>query len=105
MKYININGEEYPFKIGMNALSIIAKETGASLMDLGQNLSFEHILVIAYVGLREGARKEGSKFTKTKIETADLLDENPRAVKIILDNLSESLGFLTEEEAGEEKKI
>jgi len=76
--YIHIGGTRRPVKFGMNALRLFCKATGLKIGDLaklGDDMSLDDAIQLAYYGLYDGARKEGQKFTDSIEDVADWLDE------------------------------
>lgn len=85
--YIHIGGENRPVKFGMNSLRLFCKATGMKIADLaklGDDMSLDDAIQLAYYGLYDGARKEGFKFTATIEDVADWMDE-PRKFEEIFD--------------------
>ena len=82
MEYIEINGKNQPFRFGLRALKKLNAAcpekfeklfNGADTVNFADNIELaEHILQI---GLNEGAKAAGEKYTVTKQKAEDLLDE------------------------------
>lgn len=83
--YIHIGGENRPVKFGMNALRLFCKATGMKIADLaklGDDMSLDDAIQLAFCGLRDGARKEGVKFTCTVDDVADWMDQTGKFEEI-----------------------
>jgi hypothetical protein len=82
MEFIEINGNQMPFRFGLRALKQLEALVGLPIFEKiikGEQPSFGESITLAeailYIGLKEGSRKEGMKFTMKKIEVEDILDE------------------------------
>ena len=82
MEYITINGEQKPFRFSLRAMkrleSAVGKDNFAKIMD-GEQAGMGETITLAervlFIGLSEGAKKAGEKFTMTVEQVEDIVDE------------------------------
>ena len=93
--FVEIDGEKYPIRFGMNALRKYGKRTGTTLADLeklGQDIDLENALQLVYAGIEDGYRKAKQK-CKLDIESlADLIDNDYEALSSCMDVLTKQMG-------------
>lgn len=76
---IEINGNVYPIRFGMNALRRYTKKQGLSLdalSKLGQSISLDDACVLVYCGIEDGCRKSKQDFKLSVDDIADALDDD-----------------------------
>lgn len=72
---IKINNIEYPFKFGFKAALLFEKETGQEFANIGKSMSFEHLAVMVYSGLKAA----GADVTTDVV--IDMIDDDPTIIK------------------------
>jgi hypothetical protein len=105
MNYIKINGEEYPFRMGLNVFRRFGKTTG---MELNQVIDFinavgqtatqgtipfnmlDKLAQLIICGVDDGIRKEKSTLKNTLVidDIIDLFEESPES----LENIFKTMG-------------
>lgn len=81
--YINIAGKEYPVKFGHNTLRQFEVETGEPITN-ATRLPYSSTITLAFLGVRNGARKDGQKFEMTLEQFCDLLDDDAGALERLM---------------------
>lgn len=74
---IEINGESYAIRFGMNALRMYCQEQNVGLnqiTELGNNMGLDEACCLILCGLRDGARKAKKSCDLTVDDIADALD-------------------------------
>ena len=75
MKKVELGGQERPISFSYLCLKEICKKLGLKLNELNQlGSEIDHIGVIAYFGLKYGAKKIGEKFTYKIADIEEWLD-------------------------------
>ena len=82
---IKINKKEYKFKFGFKALLMFEKETGESISKMGDNMTMESIVDIAYAGMKSS----GEKVTKDFIINA--IDEDMSLINVFTEAMSQDM--------------
>ena len=90
---IEINGTEYPFAFTYRCMRQVAKTKG--LDEIEQS---EKAFLLA---INNGYKREGLDQKMSPDELIDILDQDPNALRILTEALSEDMGKLTGEEDGE----
>ena len=75
MEYIKVGKDEKPYNLGRTAIAEAELISGQNLLikpDFNQRL----INALLYVGLKHGARREGTQFKMTQDEVSDLIDDH-----------------------------
>lgn len=90
MKKIKINGKDYPVAFSFNALNELCELKNCSFTELtellaGNALLPNDLVIIAFVGLKEGARKEKEKFDLTIDDVDELLFQNMSLIAEIME--------------------
>jgi hypothetical protein len=83
---INLGGVERPISFGMAAMATFSKETNISINEMflmAQNMRLDHILTLAFAGLKDGARKAKQEFSFTNEDVADWFDADPNGMEKI----------------------
>ena len=96
MKYheLKVNGVKLPFSFGMAALYKLETESNINISEMDQALKDKpvgHIIELLYAGFSDGHRKAKEKFTSTKEDVADWLDDNPELLDKALEVLNSSM--------------
>lgn len=91
-----IKGKYYPVKFGFNAYMQLESILGITVQKLDLN-SLTHLINLAYVGLKEGARYEKKEFDLTIFDLGDLLDESPELLSQIVSAFNKSQTKASEE--------
>ena len=76
---VKMNGVEMPVSYSMNALAMFQKMTGTpldKLPEIGMNMPLEWMIIFAYCGLKDGARRAKVEFTATVEDVGDWLTDN-----------------------------
>lgn len=79
---VEIGGTKRPVSYGFNALAMFQDMTGEPLdrlPEIGMKMPIRYMIIFAYVGLKDGARKAMVEFTATVEDVGDMLDDNPDA--------------------------
>jgi hypothetical protein len=75
MQKVEIGGQLRPIRFSYLGLKEICKHCGLKLNELNQlGTEMEHIGIIAFYGLKYGAKKNGDKFTHKLKEVEEWLD-------------------------------
>lgn len=82
---IKINNKEYKFKFGFKALLMFEKETGESISKIGDNMTMESIVDIAYAGMKSS----GEKVTKDFIINA--IDDDMSLINVFTEAMSQDM--------------
>ncbi len=82
---IKIKNKEYKFKFGFKALLMFEKETGESVSKMGDNMTMESIVDIAYAGMKSS----GEKVTKDFI--IDAIDEDMSLINVFTEAMSQDM--------------
>jgi len=105
-RYIEFAGKKRPVYFGFNALWRIEQQTGipfSKIQELFENISLDTLVLMLYVSLHEGARKEGKECELTKDQVIDALDDYG------IDRMDEIIevivSFLIPAEEGEKKTL
>jgi hypothetical protein len=76
MKKVEIGGQERPIRFSYFCLQAICNKLGLKLNELNQlGTEIDHIGIIAYFGLKYGARKAGDKFPYKIADVEQWLDD------------------------------
>lgn len=81
-KEINVGGQLRPVSYGFNALAMFQDMTGQPLNELpniGLKMPMRYMIIFAYVGLKDGARKAKQEFAYTVEDVGDWLDDDADA--------------------------
>lgn len=77
---VTIGGISRPVRYGWSALAMFQDMTGMSLTELSQldssKMSMRHMIMFAYCGLKDGARKAKQEFPYDPEDVADWMDED-----------------------------
>jgi hypothetical protein len=84
-RMIKIKNKEYKFKFGFKALLMFEKETGESVSKMGDNMTMESIVDIAYAGMKSS----GEKVTKDFI--IDAIDEDMSLINVFTEAMSQDM--------------
>ena len=89
MKNVLINGKEYPVKFSFAALDNLCDLKGCSFSELEELFDVDKIrpadvVLLSYVGLKEGARRSGQNFKMEIDDVDDLLMSDMSAISRIL---------------------
>lgn len=98
---IDIAGKKYPVSFGNAALLRFERETGVSILNMGEALTYERLLQLAHCALADGARKAKQDFALSFDDMLDLLDEDTTALGRLMNLYQESMPQVG---AGDEKK-
>ena len=93
--FVEIDGEKYPIRFGMNALRKFGKRTGTTLADLeklGADMDLENALQLVYAGIEDGYRKAKQKCELNMDSLADLIDNDYDALAKCMSILSQQMG-------------
>lgn len=104
---IHIGGEERPVSFGMAAMALFSQMTNISLQDMfaiAQNMRLDHILTLAFCGLKDGARKAKAPFPHTPEEVADWFEFDTVGMEKIADIMNIYVAQTMKEEIGTDKK-
>jgi hypothetical protein len=82
---IKIKNKEYKFKFGFKALLMFEKETGENILKMGDNMTMESIVDIAYAGMKSS----GEKVTKDFI--IDAIDEDMSLINVFTEAMSQDM--------------
>jgi len=82
---IKIKNKEYKFKFGFKALLMFEKETGESVSKMGDNMTMESIVDIAYAGMKSS----GEKVTKDFI--IDAIDDDMGLINVFTEAMSQDM--------------
>ena len=82
---IKIKNKEYKFKFGFKALLMFEKETGESVSKMGDNMTMESIVDIAYAGMKSS----GEKVTKDFI--IDAIDDDMSLINVFTEAMSQDM--------------
>lgn len=82
---IKIKNKEYKFKFGFKALLMYEKETGSSISEMGEGVSMNMIVEIAYAGIKAS----GEKITKDFI--IDAIDEDMALINVFTEAMSKDM--------------
>ena len=82
---IKINNKEYKFKFGFKALLMYEKETDSSISEMGENVTMNMIVEIAYAGMKSS----GEKVTKDFIINA--IDEDISLINVFTEAMSQDM--------------
>ncbi len=113
LKKVKIGGKLRPVKFGMNALRIYSEKTNSTLADLMNisGMSITNMIMLVFVGLQEGARKEKQEFDFIIDDVSDWLDDDFGIVNEIMDifvesfpNIKESKNLNAPKKVGAKKK-
>ena len=75
MKKVELGGQNRPIRFSYLCLKAICNKLGLKLNELNQlGSEIDHIGVIAYFGLKYGAKKDGQKFTYKIVDIEEWLD-------------------------------
>jgi hypothetical protein len=85
---IKIKNKEYKFKFGFKALLMFEKETGESVSKMGDNMTMESIVDIAYAGMKSS----GEKVTKDFI--IDAIDDDMGLISVFTEAMQNDLSAL-----------
>lgn len=76
--HVKVGGKDRPVRFGNRAMSIFARETGASFGSVSQpieNWRVDHLFALFWAGLTAGAQKEGAAFDASVDDVADWCDD------------------------------
>jgi len=85
---IKIKNKEYKFKFGFKALLMYEKETGSSISEMGENVTMNMIVEIAYAGMKAS----GEKVTKDFI--IDAIDDDMGLISVFTEAMQNDLSAL-----------
>jgi hypothetical protein len=120
MNYIKINGEEYPFRMGLNVFRRFGRTTG---MELNQVIEFinavgqtavegsipfemlEKLSQLIICGVDDGIRKEKSTLKNTLVidDIIDLFEESPESLENIFKTMVHEMPSAETPEEGNPK--
>ena len=92
---MKIQGKDYNVRFSYKALKNFTQKTGLKLQDLG-NISFEHIDILLWCGLKSGAEFNKEKFSTTLEEVTEWLDEDLSLMTKVMDAFSEDMAKMGE---------
>jgi hypothetical protein len=100
VKYLQIGGENRPFRLRFKALKVFVAKTG---LDIGQlaNMDLNHISELIAVGLTHGYQYIGEPTIVTAEQVDNWLDEDFRPISQAMEVLSEEMKALFPESAEE----
>lgn len=92
IKYVHVNGTEYPVRYDMNALCEFEEITGNSLINGLKAIDIRSIRAIAYVGLACGHsfKHNGSSFPHSITDVgkwSDLMDKASEFIEVLNESL------------------
>jgi|TARA_R100001594_G_scaffold27813_1_gene52792 hypothetical protein len=104
---IELDGKKFPIFFGFNGLRKYCRNTGTSLnklMTLGQDITLDEALNLVLVGIDEGCRKSGEKFTLTIDDLGDMLDNDMEGLSRALEIFGEQMGQNVKQASDKGKK-
>jgi hypothetical protein len=102
MKSIEINGQTYPFRVGLRAIENFEIRTKSTLADFKGSVN--HVLVLGHEGIKAGQRHLKEKELDFE-ELRDAIDFDPKAYKNLSVLIMEELMPLTSEMMGIEEAL
>ena len=102
MKSIEINGQTYPFRVGLRAIENFEIRTKTTLADFKGAIN--HVLVLGHEGIKAGQRHLKEKELDFE-ELRDAIDFDPKAYKNLSVLIMEELMPLTSEMMGIEEAL
>ena len=104
MDYIKFKGEQWPFNIGMAAISEIEAFTNQNVF-LGANVNTQFILASGLYGLKHGCRRDGKLFKETFESIADYTDEHPEFLVDVMKLFKKQVLSLKKDDSGEAQPL
>jgi hypothetical protein len=95
VEYVELDGKRFPVKYGFWALKRFNDATNTTfvgIIDLMKVAKIGDILILAQIGLEEGARMFGEKFNHSQEEIAGWFDKNPMVFVEFVNVLAKSIG-------------
>ncbi len=89
MKYVKIAGKDYPVLYSFNALQELCELKECSFAEIDEIFVIDKmmpndVVMLAFIGLQEGARRAKKKFEMTLEDVDDLLMSDMRAIGDLL---------------------